>query len=117
MDSRYTHTEIDKQLVKEERIKIEPMERPFKVFNADGMKNREVIRFAPLEMEINRHKEQINVVVMDLNDTDMFLEYNWLVKHNPEVDWNKKTMWFIKCPRTCRIKHQDILFTPRYQRI
>ena len=117
MDSRCTHTEIDKQLVKEERIKIEPMERSFKVFNADGMKNSEVIRFAPLEMEINRHKEQINVAVMDLNDTDMFLGYNWLVKHNPEVDWNKKTMWFIKYPRTCRIKHQDIPFTPRYQRI
>jgi len=43
-------------------------------------------------VEINRHKEQINAAVMDLNSTDMFLEYDWLVKHNPEVDWSKGTM-------------------------
>jgi len=29
---------------------------------------------------------------MDINGTDMFLEYNWLVKHNPEVNWDKKTI-------------------------
>jgi len=39
----------------------------------------------PLEMKINRYKENINIVVMDLNSTDMFLEYDWLVKYNPEV--------------------------------
>jgi len=43
-------------------------------------------------VEINGHKEQIDVVVMDLNGIDMFLEYDWLVKHNLEVDWSKETM-------------------------
>jgi len=43
--------------VKEEKIKTEPMNRSFKVFNADGTKNGEVTRFAPLEVEIDRHKE------------------------------------------------------------
>ena len=62
------------------------MNRSFKVFNTDGIKNGEVTWFALLEVEINRHKEQINAAVMDLNSTDMFLEYNWLVKYNPEVD-------------------------------
>ena len=42
VDSRCTHTGINKQLVKEERIKMEPIDRSFKVFNADGMKNGEV---------------------------------------------------------------------------
>ena len=42
VDSRCTHTGINKQLVKEERIKTEPMERSFEVFNADGTKNGEV---------------------------------------------------------------------------
>jgi len=40
---------------------------------------------ALLQVEINRYKEYINIVVTDLNDIDMFLGYNWLVKHNPEV--------------------------------
>ena len=79
---------IDKQLVKEEKIKMESMDRLFEVFNADRTKNGEVTQFAPLEVEINRYKEQINVAVMDLNSIDIFLGYDWLVKHNPEVNWN-----------------------------
>ena len=111
VDSRCTHTGINKQLVKEERIKTEPMKRLFKVFNADGMKNGEVTQFVPLEIEINRHKEQIDVAVTDLNSMDMFLGYNWLVKHNLEVNWNTGTMWFTRYLKTCRTRHQDILFT------
>jgi len=96
VDSRCTHTGINEQLVKEEKIKTEPMNRFFKVFNADGTKNGEVTRFVPLEVEINRYKEQINAAVTDLNGTDMFLRYDWLVKHNPEVDWNKETIKFTR---------------------
>ena len=111
VDSGCTHTEIDEQLVKEEKIKTEPMDRSFKVFNADGTKNEEVTRFAPLEVVINRHKKQINTAVTDLNGMDMFLRYNWLVKHNLEVDWNKGTIKFTRCPKTCKMNHQNILFT------
>ena len=92
-------------MVKEERIKTEPIDRSFEVFNTDRTKNGEVTRFILLEVEINGHKEQIDVAVTDLNSTDMFLEYDWLVKYNPEVDWNKETIKFTRCPRTCRINH------------
>ena len=68
------------------------MNRSFEVFNADRTKNGEVTQFTLLEVEINGHKEQINAVVTDLNGTDMFLGYDWLVKHNPEVNWSKGTM-------------------------
>jgi len=57
VNSECTHTGIGKQLVKEERIKMEPMDRSFEVFKTDGTKNGEVTRFAPLEVEINGHKE------------------------------------------------------------
>ena len=105
VDSGYTYIGIDKQLVKEEKIKTEPMEWSFKVFNVDRTKNREVTQFVPLEVEINRYKEQIDAVVTDLNRTDMFLGYDWLVKHNPEVNWSTETMQFTKCLKTCRTRH------------
>ena len=92
---------------------MEPMDRSFEVFNADGTKNGEVTRFALLEVEIDRHKEQMDAAVMDLNGTDMFLGYDWLVKHNSEVDWNKGTMKFTRCPRMCKINYQDISFIPK----
>ena len=76
VDSECIYTGINKQLVKEEKIKIELMEKLFKVFNPDGTKNGEVTWFVPLGIEINRHKKHIDAAVTNLNDMDIFLEYN-----------------------------------------
>ena len=78
--------------MKEKKIRTEPMDRLFKVFNADRTKNREVARFVPLKVKINKHKKQIDAAVMNLNSIDMFLGYSWLVKHKPEVNWNMRTI-------------------------
>ena len=86
INSECTHTEINKQLVKEKQIKTKLIDRLFKVFNINETKNREVTRFVSLELEINRHIEKINVVVTDLNNIDIFLRYDWLVKCNPKVN-------------------------------
>ena len=93
------------------------MDRSLEVFNVDRTKNGEVTRFTPLELEINRHIEKINVVVTDLIGMDMFLEYDQLVKHNLEVNWDKGTIQFTRCPRECRTKHQDILFISKARRV
>ena len=92
VDLECIYMRIDKQLVKEEQIKMEPIDRSFRVFNIDRTKNKEVTRFVLLELEINRHMEKIDVAVTDLNSTNMFLEYDWLIKYNPEVNWGKGTI-------------------------
>ena len=89
---------------------MKPINFSFKVFNVDGTKNREVTRVAPLEIEINGHKEQLEAAVTDLNGMDMFLGHDWLVKHNPEVNWKNGTIKFTRCPGSCTIKHKDIRF-------
>ena len=71
----YTHTGIDKKLVKKKNIKMKLIKFLFEVYNADRTKNRDVTRVVPLE-----------VAVMDLNSIDIFLEHDWLVKHNSEVN-------------------------------
>ena len=57
VNSRYTYTGIDKQLVKNKRIQTKPINFSFEVFNADGTKNREVTRMVSLKIKINGHKE------------------------------------------------------------
>ena len=108
VDSGCTHTGIDEQLVKNKRIQTKSINFSFEVFNADGTKNREVTKMVPLEIEINRHKETLETAVMDLDRTDMFLEHDWLVKHNPEVNWKNGTIKFTRCPGNCTMTHKDI---------
>jgi len=113
VDSRCTHTEIDEQLVKDKRIQTKPINFSFEVFNANRTKNREVTKVAPLKIKINRHKETLEAAVMDLDGTDMFLGHNWLVKHNPEVNWKNETIKFTRCLGNCTIKHKNIQFNSR----
>ena len=108
VDSGCTHTGIDEQLVKDKRIKTRPINFSFKVFNADEMKNGEITKVAPLKIEINRHKEKLKAAVTDLDRTDMFLGHDWLVKHNPEVNWKNSTIKFTRCPENCTMEHEDI---------
>ena len=113
VDSGYTYIGIDKQLVKNKRIQTKPINFSFEVFNADGMKNGKVTRMVPLEIKINSYKEQLEAVIIDLNGTDMFLGHDWLVKHNPKVNWKNGTIKFTRCPGSCTMKHEDIRFKTR----
>jgi len=78
VDSECIYTGTNKQLVKNENIKTKPVNIASEVFNVDGTKNGEVIQFVLLEIKINRHKEQIDTVVTDLNGINIFLGYDWL---------------------------------------
>jgi len=113
VDSGCTHTGINEQLVKDKRIQMKPINSSFEVFNADRMKNGEVTRVAPLEIEINSHKKQLEAAVTDLDGIDMFLGHNWLVKHNLEVNWKNSTIRFTRCSGQCIMKHEDIRFKTR----
>jgi len=77
-------------------------------FEANGTKNGEVTKVAPLEIEINGHKETLEAAVTDLDRTNMFLRHDWLVKHNLEVNWKNGTIKFTRCLGNCTIKHKDI---------
>jgi len=113
VDFGCTHTGIDEQLVKDKRIQTKSIDYSFEVFNADRTKNGEVTKVAPLEIEINRHKETLEAAVTDLDGMDMFLGHDWLVKHNPEVNWKNRTIKFTRCPGNCTMTYKNIRFNSR----
>jgi len=80
------------------------------VYNSDRSRNREktIREFVPLEINSNGHIEQIDVVVSEIKETDLFLEHNWLVEHNPEADWKEEVIWFTRCPEHCKMEHKAI---------
>ena len=105
IDLECIYTGIDEQLVKDKRIQMKLINFSFEVYNTDGTKNREVTRIAPLEIEINRYKKYLKITVTDLNGMNIFLEHNWLVKHNPEVNWKDGKIKLTRCPGSYRMKH------------
>ena len=113
VDSGCTHIGINEQLVKDKRIQTKLINFSFEVFNTDRTNNGVVTRVAPLQIKINSHKEQLEAAVIDLNRMDMFLSHDWLVKHNPEVNWKNSTIKFTRCPGSCTMKHKDIRFKTR----
>jgi len=113
VNSSCMYTGNDEQLVKNKRIPTKSINFSFQVFNANRTKNGEVTKVAPLEIKINEYKETLEAVVTDLDGTDMFLGHDWLVKHNPEVNWKNKTIKFTRCPGNCTMKHEDIWFRTR----
>ena len=113
VNSSCTHTEIDEQLIKDKKIPTKPINFAFEVFNTDRTKNGEVTKVALLEIEINKHKEILEVAVIDLDGTNIFLGHDWLVKHNLEVNWKNGTIKFTRCPGNCTMKHEDIQFKTR----
>ena len=71
----------------------------------------QVMTFVPLEINLNGHIEQINAVVSEIKETDLFLGHDWLVEHNPEVDWKEGVIRFTRCPGYCKTEHKSIWFT------
>ena len=58
------------------------------VYNTDSTlnKNGSIKEFAILQLAINDNYECIDLAVIKLEDTDLFLGHNWLKIHNPLID-------------------------------
>ena len=73
------------------------------VYNADSTldKNRFIKEFVILQLAINDHYKHIDLIVIELGDTDLFLGYDWLKIHNLSIDWVNAILSFDHCSETC----------------
>ncbi|KXN81142.1 hypothetical protein AN958_06041 [Leucoagaricus sp. SymC.cos] len=62
--------------------------KPFEVFNTDGTPSghKPLTHYADINLKTHSHKEQIEAVVTIIDSADIFLRYDWLIHHNPEID-------------------------------
>ena len=52
-------------------------------------------------MIIQDHVKRIQFTISDLGKVDVFVGYEWLKKHNPDVDWRVSSLFFTRCPDEC----------------
>ncbi|EMD69470.1 hypothetical protein COCSADRAFT_77557, partial [Bipolaris sorokiniana ND90Pr] len=47
------------------------------------------------------------ISIMDLGETEMIIGYDWLLKHNPAIDWQKKTLLSREpVHKVARVRHE-----------
>jgi hypothetical protein len=49
------------------------------------------------------HQEKMNMYAANIGQQDIILGTQWLIKHNPEIDWEKYKLKFSQCPATCEL--------------
>jgi len=88
------------------------MKITMEIYNSDRTQNKygKIKKIVPITLEAGEHTEQINAVVSDITEMDVFLGYDWLEKHNPEIDWKKGTIKFTRCPKNCHLARQTTMF-------
>ena len=89
IDSGCTGSSIHKDFVTKYGIQTHNLPHPLKVYNADGTHNAggQIEKFVIVQIQIKEHKEQIGLAVTDLGPNSVFLGHDWLVMHNPAIDW------------------------------
>ena len=113
LNSGCTGSCINETFVDKHGIETRELPKPIPVYNADGTPNANgmVTQMAQLRLTIGSHSELMNFAVSTLDKNDVFLGHDWLQLHNPEIDWNQKTLTFTRCPSTCGAQnnHQEKL--------
>jgi hypothetical protein len=89
--------------VEDNNLPLTRHKKPITLYNIDETPNKmgSITHKAQLELEIKGHIEIIEADVADIGNEQLILGIMWLKKHNPEIDWEKKTLDFTRCPDTC----------------
>jgi len=66
---------ITRKTVEEKKILIKSLPKPFDMYNSDRSRNGEktIKEFVPLEINSDRHIKQIDIGVLEIKETDLFL--------------------------------------------
>ncbi len=99
VNSRCTSSTINRKFIEKHNIPTHATTAPITVYNTDGTKNSsgQIMAFAELHVKIGDHTEQIDLIVTDLKDHDIFLGYDWLARHNLLINWKTEKITFGRC--------------------
>jgi hypothetical protein len=73
------------------------------VYNVDGMENQAgtITHVVDALLFLRNHSERTLFAVTNLGDQQMLLGHDWLVNHNPEIDWARGEVKFTRCHSHC----------------
>jgi hypothetical protein len=106
LDNGCTTTCIDWAYAKAENFELKELDQKIITRNADGSENTggRITHYVELIMGVRMHRESIRLLVTGLGKARIFIGYDWLFKHNPEINWRDQVIKFSRCPSECNMK-------------
>ena len=94
LDSGCTHSVFSRSFAHKAQMTLKPLPVPRQSYNADGSENTAgvITHYVTLRLDVQDHSELRHFYVIDLVNQDLFLGYDWLRQHNPEIDWKTNTL-------------------------
>ncbi|KAG5649067.1 hypothetical protein H0H81_006580, partial [Sphagnurus paluster] len=105
LDTGCTGSCISKEFVLRNKINTQAYPVPIQCFNADGSPNKSgsITDYVEMRIRIKNHFEKIHLSVTDLGKNDIFLGFDWIQFHNPQIDWQTERIEFDRCPESCQM--------------
>jgi hypothetical protein len=109
LDCGSQSTCIDKEYAVAQDLPMKELDVHILPRNADGTLNLkgEITHYVDLMLKIGSHQEVQRFLVTGLGKARLFLGYDWLLKHNPSVDWRRHKITFTGCPEECNTKGNE----------
>ena len=91
------------------RTQKTPAPIPVNTVQNTEFKGGPITKFTELKLQVlgeggGMHTESARFYVAKIGKEDVILGTDWLLKHNPEVDWHTNRLHFTRCPPSCQIK-------------
>jgi hypothetical protein len=104
LDSGATACFIDLGFVNSRALQTRPLPRAIPVYNIDGTLNEagSITQVIDLVCRFQDHSERMTFHVTQLGSQPIILGHNWLVEHNPEIDWKSGELKMSRCPEYCQ---------------
>jgi len=73
------------------------------VFNVDGSPNEagQISEMVDVVLHYKTHSKRILLAVAGLGKQNLILGYDWLIDHNPKINWEKGEVEMTRCPLCC----------------
>ena len=109
IDSGTTTNFVNKSFVEKHNLITTKLANPYEVRNADGTSNKagNITHAVRAYIEIGTHKHTQYLLVTNLGDKDMYIGYQFLHRHNPEIDWAKGDWKFTRCSESCHVPRRQ----------
>ncbi|CAK5261926.1 unnamed protein product [Mycena citricolor] len=87
---------IDSNYAQAEKLDIQELPQPIVACSANNTDNisGQITHYVNLRMRIGPHVETRMFLLTCLGKAWIFIGLDWLMEHNPEVDWQEQTMRF-----------------------